>query len=213
MVKMTQNLSDKIIRALIKFYPDVKPDLRYRNLYQLAVAVVLSAQTTDRQVNAVTGELFRTYPGFASLAQARLPDVRKIIRSTGFYRNKAKNIVEMSKGVMEIFAGKLPGSREELVTLPGIGRKSANVILSMGFGIQALAVDTHIIRIANRLAYTTSRNPLVVEQDLTRFIPERQWTHAHLLLIRHGRATCRARQPLRAQCPVNACCWSPDKTA
>ena len=213
MVKMTKSLSGKIIRRLIKYYPDVKPDLRYRNLYQLAVAVVLSAQTTDRQVNSVTGELFRAYPDFAGLAKARRSDVERIIRSTGFYHNKSRNIIDLARGVMDRFNGKLPGSREELTTLPGIGRKSANVILSMGFGIQALAVDTHIIRIANRLAYTLSRNPLVVEQDLTRFIPERQWTHAHLLLIRHGRATCRARQPLCAQCPVNALCRSPDKTA
>jgi endonuclease III len=210
---MTKQLSDKIIRALKKYYPDVKPDLRYGNLYQLAIAVVLSAQTTDRQVNAVTGELFRSYPDFASLARARLADVRRIIRSTGFYRNKSKNIVELARGVVEQFNGRLPDSREELTMLPGIGRKSANVIMSMGFGIPALAVDTHIIRIANRLAYTESRNPLDVELDLTRVIPERLWTHTHLLLIRHGRATCKARQPLCAQCPVNALCWSPDKTA
>ncbi|HNW27720.1 MAG TPA: endonuclease III [Spirochaetota bacterium] len=208
---MTKSLSGKIIRRLIKFYPDVKPDLEYRNLYQLAVAVVLSAQTTDRQVNAVTGELFRAYPDFKSLAQARSADVRRIIRSTGFYRNKAKNIVDMARGVMANFSGKLPDTREELVTLSGIGRKSANVILSMGFGIPALAVDTHIIRIANRLAYADSRDPLVVEKQLTRFIPERLWTHAHLLLIRHGRATCRARQPLCGGCPVSGLCASPDK--
>jgi endonuclease III len=213
MVKMTRQLSDKIIRRLIKYYPDVKPDLKYGNLYQLTVAVILSAQTTDRQVNAVTGELFKAYPDFASLARARLADVRRIVRSTGFYRIKAKNIVDMARGVIENFNGKLPGTREELVTLPGIGRKSANVILSIGFGVPALAVDTHIIRIANRLAYADSRDPLVVEQALTDLIPERLWTHGHLLLIRHGRATCRARQPLCGGCPVNELCASPDKTA
>ncbi len=210
---MTRQLSGKIIKALIKHYPDVKPDLKYGNLYQLSVAVVLSAQTTDKQVNAVTGELFRAYPDFNCLAQARLADVRRIIRSTGFYRNKAKNIVDMARGVMEQFGGKLPDTRAELVTLPGIGRKSANVILSMGFGIPALAVDTHIIRIANRLAYADSRDPLAVERELTGFIPERLWTHAHLLLIRHGRATCRARRPLCGGCPVNGLCASPDKTS
>lgn len=210
---MTKQLSDKIIRRLIKHYPDVKPDLKYGNIYQLAVAVILSAQTTDRQVNAVTGELFNAYPDFASLARARLSDVRRIIRSTGFYRNKAKNIVDMANEVVVKFSGKLPGSREELVTLPGIGRKSANVILSIGHGVPALAVDTHIIRIANRLAYADSRDPLVVELALTELIPERLWTSAHLLLIRHGRATCRARQPLCAACPVNGLCASPDKTA
>ncbi len=210
---MTKNLSDKIIRGLIKHYPDVKPDLRYGNLYQLTVAVVLSAQTTDRQVNGVTGELFRTYPDFSSLARARPADVRRIIRSTGFYRNKARNIIDLARGVVDNFGGKLPDTRDELTTLPGIGRKSANVILSMGFGIPALAVDTHIIRIANRLAYADSRNPLDVERELTRFIPERLWTHAHLLLIRHGRATCKARQPLCSECPVTGFCASPDKTS
>ena len=208
---MTKNLSDKIIKALRRYYPDVKPDLRYGNLYQLAVAVVLSAQTTDRQVNSVTGELFSAYPDFQSLARARRADVRKVIRSTGFYRNKSKNIVELSKAVVEKHNGRLPGTREELVRLPGIGRKSANVILSMGFGVPAFAVDTHIIRIANRLAYADSRNPLAVERSLTAFIPERHWKLAHLLLIRHGRATCRARRPFCGQCPVNDYCESPDK--
>jgi endonuclease-3 len=210
-MKMTQDLSNKIFRALRRYYADVKPDLRYRNLYQLAVAVVLSAQTTDRQVNSVTGELFNAYPGFQSLARARLADVRKIIRSTGFYRNKAKNIVALSKAVVEKHDGRLPGTREDLERLPGIGRKSANVILSMGFDVPALAVDTHIIRIANRLAYADSRNPLAVERSLTAFIPERNWKLAHLLLIRHGRATCHARRPLCGQCPVNVYCESPDK--
>jgi endonuclease-3 len=208
---MTKDLSDKIIKALRRYYHDIKPDLQYGNLYQLAVAVVLSAQTTDRQVNSVTGELFSAYPDFQSLAGARRADVRKIIRSTGFYRNKSKNIVELSQAVVDKHGGMLPGTRDELVRLPGIGRKSANVILSMGFGVPALAVDTHIIRIANRLAYADSRNPLAVERSLTAFIPERHWKLAHLLLIRHGRATCRARRPLCGQCPVNFYCESPDK--
>jgi endonuclease-3 len=208
---MTRELSAKIISAMKRHYTDVKPDLRYASLYQLAVAVVLSAQTTDRQVNSVTGELFHAYPDFSDLARARLADVRKIIHSTGFYRNKAKNIAGLAKAVMETHGGTLPRAREDLEALPGIGRKSASVILSMGFDVPALAVDTHIIRIANRLAYANSRNPLVVERALTSFIPERQWKLAHLLLIRHGRATCRARQPLCGQCPVSGWCESADK--
>ncbi|OHD65697.1 MAG: endonuclease III [Spirochaetes bacterium RBG_13_51_14] len=208
---MTKSLSDKIMTALRRHYADVKPNLRYGSRYQLAVAVVLSAQTTDRQVNAVTGDLFRDYPDFQSLARARAADVRKIIRSTGFYRNKSKNIIGLSKAVMERHGGRLPGSREELMLLPGIGRKSANVILSMGFGIPALAVDTHIIRIANRLAYADSRDPLVVERALTAFIPERHWTAIHLILIRHGRTLCTARKPLCGRCPINAYCVSAGK--
>lgn len=199
------------MRALRRHYPDVRPDLAYRNKYQLAVAVVLSAQTTDRQVNAVTGELFSDYPDFESLARARLADVARIVRSTGFYRNKSKNIIGLARAVMERHRGRLPRTREELVRLPGIGRKSANVILSMGFDVPALAVDTHIIRIANRLAYADSRNPLAVERALTAFIPERQWKLAHLLLIRHGRAVCKARRPLCVECPVSSCRGSADK--
>lgn len=209
---MTKELSRKIMRALQRHYPDVKPDLMYSNRYQLAVAVILSAQTTDRQVNGVTGELFRAYPDFPSLARARPADVRRIIRSTGFYRNKSKSIIEMAAVVVEEHGGRLPASRGELERLPGIGRKSANVILSMGFGVPALAVDTHVMRIANRLAYVDSHNPLAVERALTSCIPERQWTLAHLLLIRHGRAVCHARRPLCDRCPVNPYCASPDKT-
>ncbi|MBN2159894.1 MAG: endonuclease III [Spirochaetes bacterium] len=208
---MTRELSDRIMNALRRYYPDVRADLVYRNKYQLAVAVVLSAQTTDRQVNSVTGELFGAYPDFRSLALARTGDVMKIVRSTGFYRNKAKNIIGLARAVLERHGGRLPGNREELVRLPGIGRKSANVILSMGFDVPALAVDTHIIRIANRLGYADSRNPLDVERSLTALIPKARWKLAHLLLIRHGRAVCRARTPLCAGCPVNSCCESPDK--
>jgi endonuclease III len=206
MRKMTKELSDTIIRALTRRYPDVKPDLKYRNLYQLAVAVVLSAQTTDRQVNGVTGELFKTYPDFARLAAARLEDVERIIRSTGFYHMKAKHIIGLARTVTAEHAGRLPSAREELERLPGIGRKSANVILSMGFDTPALAVDTHVIRIAGRLAYTGSRDPRVVERALTSLIPERRWKLAHLLLIRHGRTLCTARKPLCEECPLRALC-------
>lgn len=208
---MNRHLSDRIINALRRHYPDVRPDLVYRNKYQLAVAVVLSAQTTDRQVNSVTGGLFSAYPDFESLARARLADVMRIVRSTGFYRNKSKNIIGLARAVVERHGGRLPGTREELMGLPGIGRKSANVILSMGFDVPALAVDTHIIRIANRLDYADSRDPLAVEQALTAFIPERLWKLVHLLLIRHGRAVCRARKPLCGECPVSSCCESADK--
>jgi len=208
---MTKDLSDKIIAGLQKYYRNVSPNLRYANLYELAVAVVLSAQTTDRQVNSVTGALFRKYPDFKTLAQARLADVRTMIRSTGFYRNKSKNIVNLAKQVMERFSGRLPDVREELVTLPGIGRKSANVILAMGFGKPALAVDTHVLRVAYRLAYTDLKKPLAVEKALMSFIPEKKWKLAHLLFIEHGRSLCRARKPLCHQCPINAYCDSPDK--
>ena len=209
---MTRERSRRIISALRRSYPDVTTDLRYRNLYQLAVAVVLSAQTTDRQVNGVTGKLFNEFPGFAALAEAPERRVRALIRSTGFYRAKTRHIIGLARAVMAEHGGRLPGSREELTRLPGIGRKSANVILSIGFGTPALAVDTHVTRLANRLGYVSSKNPLEVERALTSFIPEGDWVTAHLLLIRHGRALCRARAPLCGACPVNRLCAYPGRT-
>jgi endonuclease-3 len=208
---MTKQLSDTIISALQRYYRNVKPGLRHKNLYQLAVAVVLSAQTTDRQVNAVTGPLFRRYPDFNGLSQARPAEVRKIIRSTGFFRNKSKNITGLAKQVMDRFDGRLPDTLEELTSLPGIGRKSANVILSMGYGKPAFAVDTHVMRVARRLAYTDLKNTLAVERAVTGIIPEKKWMFAHLLFIQHGRAICHARTPLCGGCPINAYCDSSDK--
>jgi len=203
---MTRERSRKIMTLLKKRHGEVKPDLRFRSLYELAVAVVLSAQTTDRQVNEATPGLFGKYPSFADLAKAKRGDVELLVKSTGFYRHKAKNIIGLASGVMTEHDGKLPSTREELMKLPGIGRKSANVILSVGFGIPALAVDTHIIRIANRIGYADSENPDVVEKTLTSFIPEKDWTMAHLLLIRHGRTICSARNPRCGECPVSALC-------
>jgi len=143
---VTRGQSAKILRALRRRYPDVKPDLRYANRYQLAAAVLLSAQTTDRQVNAVTEELFRRYPGFPQLARASRPQVERIIRSTGFFRTKAAHLIALARAVMRRHGGTLPSSLDELIALPGIGRKSANVILAMGFNQPALAVDTRVNR-------------------------------------------------------------------
>lgn len=209
---MDRKTSDKIISSLFNFYGEVKADLDFKNTYQLAVAVVLSAQTTDKQVNGVTGELFSRYPDFKTLGEAKQKDVEKIIKSTGFYRNKAENIIKMGRTVTEQFKGKLPRDRESLTTLPGVGRKSANVILSVGFGIPALAVDTHVMRIANRLGYIESENPFKIEEALSTLIPEEKWNDAHLLLIRHGRSICKARNPLCGECPIEKLCGSSDKT-
>ncbi len=189
-----------------KYYGDTRPDLRFMSLYELAVAVVLSAQTTDRQVNGATPGLFGKYPSFAELAKAKKGDVERLVKSTGFFRHKARNIIGLASMVMTEYGGNLPSTRDELMKLPGIGRKSANVILSVGFGIPALAVDTHIIRIANRIGYADSRNPDEVEKALTSVIPEKGWTKAHLLLIRHGRTLCIARKPRCSECPVIALC-------
>lgn len=203
---MDAKQSNQILTRLRAYYGSVQPDLSFRGLYQLAIAVVLSAQTTDKQVNAVTSALFKKYPSFKDLATARQEDVERIIHSTGFFRMKAKNIIALSQRVTEMHDGKLPESREALMKLPGIGRKSANVILSVGFGIPALAVDTHIARIAQRLGYTTSNDPAAVENALTSLIPKNEWKTTHLLLIRHGRSLCSAKKPKCAECPVSALC-------
>ncbi len=191
---------------LREFYGDPAPALRYGNTYELAVSVVLSAQTTDVQVNGVTPRLFKAYPDFASLSRASVPDVEAIIRSTGFYHNKARNIIALARAVIDTRGGKLPGTREELMQLPGMGRKSANVVLAMGFGVPAFAVDTHVYRVARRIGYTVSERIGEVEESLMHFAPREDWISGHLLFILHGRRTCRARNPLCPECPVNRLC-------
>lgn len=203
---MRKDTSGKILTALRELYGEPSPDLNFSNNYELTIAVVLSAQTTDRQVNSVTGRLFDLYPDFQSLASARLSDVEKIIKSTGFYRVKAANIIALAGTVCSRFNGILPSSAEELMVLPGVGKKSANVILSVGFGRPALAVDTHVSRIAWRLGYTESRNPLIIERDLCSVIPAELWKTAHLQFIKHGRALCTARNPRCGDCPLAKWC-------
>jgi endonuclease-3 len=203
---MIKKNSNKIITILRDLYGDVKPDLDFNNLYELTIAVVLSAQTTDKQVNGVTPQLFAKYPDFDSLSRASQKDVEKIIHSTGFYRNKAKNIIALGKEVVETFSGILPSTMEKLVTLPGVGRKSANVVISMGYNRPALAVDTHVARISKRLGYTTSENPMIIEKDLMAALPESQWIESHLLFIKHGRMLCIARKPKCEECPLKELC-------
>lgn len=191
---------------MIKHYGEVTPDLAYSDLYQLTVAVVLSAQTTDKQVNAVTPHLFSQYPDFKTLANAEIPDVEEIIKSTGFYHNKARNIVALSQIIIKYFNGMVPSDLESLMELPGVGRKSANVILSLGYNTPALAVDTHVTRVANRIGFIESDNPEAVEKALTEVIPSTQWRLTHLLFITHGRRICSARNPSCYVCPVEDIC-------
>jgi endonuclease-3 len=209
---MNKKKAEKILESLAGYYGDTRPGLSFTSIYQLTIAVVLSAQTTDRQVNAVSDELFEKYPGFESLAAASLAEVEAIIKSTGFYHNKAKNIIALSRAVTERFDGEIPPDINKLTSLPGVGRKSANVILSIGFGIPALAVDTHVGRIANRLGFTSSEDPFKIEQALTGVIPPDKWTQTHLLFITHGRKTCMARSPSCAECPAEKlCAWDGKK--
>jgi endonuclease-3 len=203
---MTKKRSARIIKNLKKFYGNPDTELLFVNAYELAISVILSAQTTDKQVNAVTPILFKRYPDFKSLSVAKSSEVESIIRSSGFYKNKAKNIINLAKKVIENHEGKLPDTLKELIELPGIGRKSANVILSVGFNKPALAVDTHILRISNRVGYSNSDDPYKAEMALTSLIPVNDWKKAHMLLIKHGRTICKARHPLCGECPITSLC-------
>lgn len=208
---MTKKRSGKIIEMLKIFYGNMDMDAELSdNIYELTVKVVLSAQTTDRQVNSVASKLFWKFPDFYSLSKAPLSEVENTIKSVGLYRNKARSIVNLSRRVIDKHNGFLPDTFEELVKLPGIGRKSANVILSLGFKKAAFAVDTHIQRIANRLGYKKSNNPYEIEKALASYIPREDWRRAHLLLIEHGRSICKARKPLCNECPVNNLCDGAD---
>jgi endonuclease-3 len=198
-----------VYRRLRKLYPDAKCELDYGSPFQLAVATVLSAQCTDKRVNIVTPVLFRKYPDARALAAANVGDVEEIIKSTGFFRNKAKSITGLARGVMEKHGGVLPDSMEALFVLPGIGRKTANVILGNAFGKnEGVVVDTHIGRLARRLGFTKQDDPVKVEQALVKLFPRKNWTMLAHLLIWHGRRTCFARKPDCAGCILNDICPS-----
>ncbi|MCP4138591.1 MAG: endonuclease III [bacterium] len=209
---MTKDLSNKIIQILADHYGAIEPALDFISIYQLTIAVVLSAQTTDKQVNSVTPKLFERYPDFRSLSKAPLEQVEKIVKSTGFYKNKAKHIISLSKRVVETYNGTVPDSMEELITLDGVGRKSANIILSSGYNKPGIAVDTHVIRISNRLGYIDSKNPLHIEKKLNEIIPIEKWKLINLLFITHGRQLCKARNPLCGSCPIIELCPSANKS-
>jgi endonuclease-3 len=192
-------------------YPDVKTQLDHHNPFQLLTATILSAQCTDRQVNQVTGHLFAQFPDPASLAVADLGDIKKIIYSTGFYNNKAKNIKACAQALLERHAGQVPEDLDLLVKLPGVGRKTANVVRSAAFGQPAIVVDTHVLRISNRLGLTKSPDPVKVEFDLMKSIPESSWSDLSLQFIYFGREICDARKPKCGICPLFDICVFPGK--
>ncbi len=204
--KISRQKAASIIEKLEEIYGVPEPDLNFKNLYQLTIAVVLSAQTTDKQVNIATVKLFEKYSSFESLASAEISDIEALIKSTGFYHTKSKNIVALSKIITEKYKGTLPGAHDELTSLPGVGRKTANVILSIGFGIPALAVDTHVSRLAQRLGFSSSGKPDAIEKDICSLLPSEAWTKTHLLLIKHGRILCKARNPLCPECELKKIC-------
>lgn len=183
-------------------------ELDHRSPWELLVATILSAQCTDQRVNLVTPSLFQRYRHPAELAAAHLPDVEQIIRSTGFFKSKAKHLVACGKAVTERFREQVPQSMEELITLPGVGRKTANVILGNAFGQPSIVVDTHVKRVAKRLGLTRSDNPDLVEQDLQQLMPKSQWTAVSQRLLLHGRYVCLARKPQCRTCPIyRDCLW------
>ena len=196
----------KVIDALIAEYPDAGCALDYGTKYQLLVSVMLSAQTTDASVNKVTPTLFAKAPDAASMVKLSEEELQAIIRSIGLYKNKAKNLLAMSRRLLEVFGGEVPPDRASLESLPGVGRKTANVVLAEGFGEQQIAVDTHVFRLANRIGLTAAKNVSETESGLQKAIPEGQWTLMHHCLIFHGRRCCHARSPECGRCPINTVC-------
>lgn len=197
-----------IAKAFQRTMPTPQMELDHRSPWELLVATILSAQCTDQRVNQVTPSLFHRYPGPADLAGAEQLEVEQLIRSTGFFKSKAKHLIGCSKAVTEGFHQQVPQTMETLITLPGVGRKTANVILGNAFGQPSIAVDTHVKRVAKRLGLTTSDNPTRVEQDLQRLMPRSQWTAVSQRLLLHGRYICRARTPQCHACPVHRqCSW------
>lgn len=181
-------------------YPDAVCELDHRSPFELLVATILSAQTTDARVNIVTPALFARYPDAASLAAADIGEVEEIIRSTGFYQTKARNLIAMAARLVDEFGGDVPTAREDLVTLAGVGRKTANVVRSVAFGLPGLPVDTHVGRLSRRLGLTTEADPVKVEHELGSFLPPAAWGDLSLRLILHGRRVCAARRPECGRC-------------
>ncbi len=199
----------EIIRILKKEYPGAKIALRFKNTWQLLAATILSAQCTDTRVNQITPILFKKYKTVSDFAKAKVSEFENDIHSAGFYKNKAKSIIGSAQKILEEFKGRVPDTMEELTSLPGIGRKTANVILSSGFGIIAgIVVDTHVIRLSQRLGLTKNTDAVKIEQDLMKMVPRKDWAVISHLLILHGRKICGARKPLCGECKLNKLCPS-----
>jgi endonuclease III len=195
------------VQALASAYPDVACALNHQNPFQLLAATILSAQCTDERVNLVTPELFRKYPTPQALAQSSQTDVERIVQSTGFFRAKAKNLRAMAGKLVADFGGNLPTTLEEMTRLPGVGRKTANVVLGTAFGIPTgVVVDTHVRRITNLLGLSRHHDPAKIEQDLIALLPKSEWINFSHRLIHHGRRICIARRPKCTQCPLLPLC-------
>ncbi|MCE5195796.1 MAG: endonuclease III [Negativicutes bacterium] len=198
--------SQRILAQLERHYHNAVSDLNFQNAYELLVAVILSAQSTDKQVNQATKLLFAKAPDVFALAALTVEEIEQLTKGVGLFRNKSKNLAQMARRLIADYEGKVPATRADLETLPGVGRKTASVVLSIAFGIPALAVDTHIFRVANRMGLAEAKTPLQTEMSLCALIPREKWGEAHHWLIRHGRVCCKAKAPCCAACPVRQDC-------
>lgn len=196
----------ELLKALAKLYPEPKSELTFSNDFELIIAVMLSAQCTDVKVNQVTQVLFKRYPTAASLSKARLKDVEEIIRPINYFKTKAKNIIATSGILVSQYGGGVPRTHEELTELPGVGRKTANVVLGETGAVPALPVDTHVFRVARRLGLSAGKTPEAVEQDLMKQFPSSEWRPLHHRLIFHGRRVCKARNPACSECSLRGVC-------
>lgn len=196
----------EVLRILKKEYGNTGTALKFRDPFQLLVSTMLAAQSTDKQVNKITRDLYRDFPDPESFLTLSVPELEEKIKSIGLYRNKAKNILATARMLVEQFGGKVPQSREQLVKLPGVGRKTANVVLSVGFNHDAIAVDTHVFRVSNRIGLAEAPTVEKTEQQLMENIPKKDWSDAHHWLIWHGRRVCRAQNPRCEVCPVAEFC-------
>lgn len=202
-----------VLRELGLVYTDLRPQLYFTTSFELLVATMLSAQCTDARVNMVTPRLFKKYPNIDAFARARLSALEKSIYSTGFYRAKAKNIKACARRIQDEYGGDVPARMDDLLSLPGVARKTANIVLHYAFGISdGIAVDTHVRRLSNRIGFSASDDPLVIERDLMKLFLQKKWALINTLLIQHGRAVCRARKPLCSHCCIITNCAYPQVT-
>ena len=202
----TMKKTSSILKVLSQMYPNAKAELNFQNDYELIIAVVLSAQCTDKKVNQVTPLLFKNYPNFKALSKAKIGDIETIIREVNYYKTKAKNIITLASQITNNFKGKLPSDLDTLQTLAGVGRKTASVVLCEKGTTPALPVDTHVLRVSNRLGLSDGKTPLAVEADLRDLFPPSTWHDLHHELILHGRRICKARQPLCEVCDLKKYC-------
>ena len=212
---MKQTPEEKIVflnQALGAKYPDPKSELHYESPFQLLVATIMAAQATDKQVNIITRELFRQAPDADRMSRMKLDEIKSLVRSINYFNNKAKNILDVSRILIEHYQGKVPETREELERLPGVGRKTANVVLGNAFGQPVMPVDTHVHRVSNRIGLVKTSKPEETEKELMKIIPEAWVITFHHYLLLHGRYTCKAKKPECAGCRVSSVCDYPTKT-